>query len=307
MLIYNHHEVILIIMDFYEMETFIALSKTLHFKNCAEEMNLTPSAVSRLVKRLEEETGQNLIKRYRSNPELTEEGLDFLEFCKESINRFTLLQNSWPVTSGKLKGKLRIFCSVTAAYSVVNKLLPELKKKHPAIEIVLVTGSVDSAIEKVMSGEVDVAVAVKPQILNPKILHYVIQETKLRIIAPVNPLFEHNLLKDFNWGKSRVPWVIPERGNGKRIVKTWFKKENINPHIAARVSGNEAIVAMVSLGFGCGIVSDLVLESSPFKKNIILIPYDHEINPYKVILAIKENRRSEPIINELWELIKKHI
>ena len=44
-------------MNFYELKAFVVLSKQLHFAKTAEEINISPSALSRIITRLEEETG----------------------------------------------------------------------------------------------------------------------------------------------------------------------------------------------------------------------------------------------------------
>ena len=50
-------------MDFFELNAFLTLSKTLHFAKTAEKINLSPSALSRLITRLEDETSCQLFER----------------------------------------------------------------------------------------------------------------------------------------------------------------------------------------------------------------------------------------------------
>ena len=47
-------------MDFYELNAFVELSKILHFGKAAEHLNMSPSALSRIINRLEEETHSTL-------------------------------------------------------------------------------------------------------------------------------------------------------------------------------------------------------------------------------------------------------
>lgn len=48
-------------MDFFELNAFCTFSKTLHFARTAEKVNLSPSALSRLVSRLEDEARTPLV------------------------------------------------------------------------------------------------------------------------------------------------------------------------------------------------------------------------------------------------------
>lgn len=73
-------------MNLYELNAFVTLSKTLHFAKAAEEINLSASALSRIITRLEEETGTDLIDRSNRKVELTPNGKLFAEFAKIQLN-----------------------------------------------------------------------------------------------------------------------------------------------------------------------------------------------------------------------------
>jgi LysR family positive regulator for ilvC len=64
-----------------------------------------------------------------------------------------------------LSGELHIFCSVTAAYSHLPPILDRFRAAHPSVEIKLTTGDAADAMEKVVTGEADLAIAGKPETL----------------------------------------------------------------------------------------------------------------------------------------------
>ena len=66
-------------MDFFELNAFLTLSKTLHFAKTAEKINLSPSALSRLITRLEDETSCQLFERNNREATLTEKGKKLAE------------------------------------------------------------------------------------------------------------------------------------------------------------------------------------------------------------------------------------
>lgn len=57
----------------------------------------------------------------------------------------------------------------------------------------------------------------------------------------------------------------------KRTLQ-WFHERGISPKIYAEVGGNEAIVNMVALGFGAGVVPSAVLRHTPAGKDVTVIP-----------------------------------
>ena len=108
-------------MDFHELEAFVALAKTLHFARAAASIHTSPSGLSRLLGRLEDELGVKLAERDTRRVELTEAGLDFLDFAEDSLRRREELRLGLGSRDGSLRGFLRVYASVTACYSEIGR------------------------------------------------------------------------------------------------------------------------------------------------------------------------------------------
>ena len=67
----------------------------------------------------------------------------------------------------------------------------------------------------------------------------------------------------------------------------------------ATVAGNEAIVSMVALGCGLGIVPEVVLDNSTISQRVNRIRLD-DIEPYEIGLCCIAKRQSEPAIHALF-------
>ncbi len=133
------------------------------------------------------------------------------------------------------------------------------------IQIKLQTGDAASALKKVSNREVDIAVAALPDTLPKNLTFKPITKTPLVFIAPkVSWEFTHLLTEKIPW--HRIPMILSEHGLARKRIDTWFRKKGIQPNIYARVSGNEAILSMVNLGCGVGVVPHLVVKKVPLKK-----------------------------------------
>ncbi len=62
-------------MDTRSLQVFLSVADTLNFSRSAELLHLSVSAVSRTVRRLEEELGQALLERDNRSVRLTSDGL----------------------------------------------------------------------------------------------------------------------------------------------------------------------------------------------------------------------------------------
>ena len=149
-------------MDFYELEAFIALTKTLRFSKAADSVHLSPSALSRLISRLEEETGTTLIDRDTRQVSLTKSGLEFASFAEECLEKKRELSYSFSKQQGKLQGTLQVYASVTACYTIVPDLLSTISKRHPEIQFSVETGDPGAASQAVREGRAHIAVSAIP-------------------------------------------------------------------------------------------------------------------------------------------------
>jgi LysR family positive regulator for ilvC len=77
----------------------------------------------------------------------------------------------------------------------------------------------------------------------------------------------------------------------------------VNPRIYAQVAGNEAIVSMVSLGLGIGVVPQIVLEHGPLADRVQILDVQPALEPYDVgMFALKKNLKN-PLVNAFWSLV----
>ena len=149
-------------MDFHELEAFVALAKTLHFARAAAAIHTSPSGLSRLLGRLEDELGVKLAERDTRRVELTEAGRDFLDFAEDSLRRREELRLGLGSRDGSLRGFLRVFASVTACYSVLPPFAEALVAAYPELSLSVETGDPADAELAASSGRVDLAVAAIP-------------------------------------------------------------------------------------------------------------------------------------------------
>ncbi|MAB96662.1 MAG: transcriptional regulator IlvY, partial [Pseudomonadaceae bacterium] len=97
-----------------------------------------------------------------------------------------------------------------------------------------------------------------------------------------------------------VPMILSEEGLARTRTDRWLKNHSIKPRIYAQVSGNEAIVSMVSLGFGIGVVPQIVLDNSPLSARIRTYEIQPPLTAYDIGLFALEKHLKEPLINAFW-------
>jgi LysR family positive regulator for ilvC len=286
-----------------ELTLFLHLAKTLNFARTSEACHVTPSSLSRIIQRLEEEVGTQLFERDNRHVALTRAGQDFREFADETRNKWLALKEKLAQDERLLTGEISLFCSVTASYSFLYELLSRFRQQHPGIEIKLHTGDAALTLERILAEQEDIGIAALPDTIPSALCVQVLTTTPLVFIAPLDsPHFNPRLVSgdDVLW--DRVPMILSESGLARERVDRWFRQHRIKPNIYAQVSGNEAIVSMVSLGFGIGLVPRLVVENSPLAAKIRIVEFAHDMAPFAIGVCALQRKLTNPLIKAFWAL-----
>ncbi|WP_370277412.1 HTH-type transcriptional activator IlvY [Pontibacterium sp.] len=289
-------------MDTRLLKLFLSLADTLHFGRASELNHISPSALSRSIKQLEDEVGVDLFERNNRTVTLTHEGELFRDYAREALLQWDVIRDALMEEAEELHGEISVYCSVTASYSFLYDILSQFRLNHPSVEIKLHTGDPEHAIGHILSGSEDITIAAKPDPLPVGIAFKPITISPLVFIAPAEQGNLEPLLEQEDW--AQIPMIVPESGVGRKRVDEWFEERGLTPTIYAQVAGNEAIVSMVSLGFGVGVVPRIVLDNSPLANKVQVLDVRPELEPYEVGLFALDKKLKSPLIRAFWEQLK---
>ncbi|MCQ2577593.1 MAG: LysR substrate-binding domain-containing protein [Treponema sp.] len=276
-------------MNFYEMEAFVRLSRELHFGKAASALNMSPSALSRVITRLEEELHTVLLDRSNRQVILTPEGEKFRVFAVQSLAGMKNLKDSLEDEgSEEITGTLPLYASVTACYTILPRFVRQLNQRYPKVKISVETGDPAGALASVRDGRCLLAVAAIPEEGLSTMETVVMEHTPLVYAACKNgPYTEvYGSPQDI---VSTVPLILPKAGLARKRFDKWTKSRNVHPVIAAETEGNEAILALAQLGLGIGLVPRIVLENGPYKGEFIIHEAGNALGHYDVGFIYKKD------------------
>lgn len=290
-------------MQQHELALFLDLASTLHFGRSSRNCNISPSALSRTVKRLEAELGASLFRRDKRFVELTEAGERFRDYAAEMQERWQAMLEQLSDDAETVRGEVRIYASVTACYSILPDILERFRSDYPDVHLNLKTGDPARALETLERGEADIAVAALPEKVADTLEAEVLVTTPLVFVAPKMPCAVRDLVMRERVEWQHVPFVLSERGLARERINRWFRDRDIEPTIYAQVAGNEAILAMVGLGCGIGVVPQLVVEKSPLSEQLEVVETRPPLEPYKVGVAVRKRQLAVPAVRALWSTV----
>lgn len=287
-------------MDIRQLQLFEHLARTLHFARTSKACFISPSALTRMIQRMEEELGTRLFIRNNRSVELTRAGVLLKAYSEKMLEQWQVLNDELS-TDDILQGELHLFCSVTAAYGILPSIMTAYRAAYPEVTIHLETGDPARALIKLSHQEADVVIAARPDILPKELIFKKISTSPLIFIAPAtgSDIIKMKGVK-IDW--EETPLIIPDHGLSRERIDQWFLQEQLMPNIYSKVAGNEAIIVMVSLGCGIGLIPEIVLEKSSLSDKVRVIRNTPELPPFTLGLCTRRKNLSNPRVAALWEI-----
>jgi LysR family positive regulator for ilvC len=286
--------------DYEPLRQFVALSTTLHFGRAARACHVSPSTLSRAIQRLEAEVGEPLCEREHHNVTLTPAGEAFRRHALAVLEEWQRFAGERAPAHGDLAGTLHVYCTVTAAQSIVPDLLARVRERHPGIRIELATGYSADAIDQLRGGDIDVSIAALPDRLPSGIASHVLTTTRIVFVAPAQgAVFATAMRRPLDW--SALPMVLPAFGLAREYAEQWFAERDIEPVVYSQIQGHEAILSLVALGCGVGVVPRLVLEKSALRDRIVEVPVRPMLRSFRIGLCVRERSLSNPLVAAVWD------
>ncbi|MER7248365.1 HTH-type transcriptional activator IlvY [Kribbella sp. NPDC000426] len=273
-------------MEHRELELFLHLARTLNYGRTSLECHVSAATLTRTIQRLETRVGARLLDRGPRGVVLTEAGRRFTAYAEQALE----LWDDYRAGSGEpagLTGDLRIFATVTACQTLLPDLLKPLRATHPQIRLDVRTGDAAAALARLDEGEVDAAVAGIPKRLPQTLVSRPVAVTDLVLVHARD-------------SRPDGAYVVPARGLVREAAFRWFRTSGVKPTIAAEPDGHEALLALVALGCGTGVVPRLVLESSVVREQLVEVP--GELEPLTIGLCVRRGDLRRPLVAALWGL-----
>jgi len=143
--------------DFGQLRAFIAVAEVLNFSRAAQKLGVSSSALSQLVRSLEERVGVRLLHRTTRNVSLTEAGDRLLQRVKPAVEELGAAIGQTSQLREQPIGAVRIHCFRTAAELYVR---PILRSFHEAYPDVVLDITVDDEVVDMVAGRFDAAIRI---------------------------------------------------------------------------------------------------------------------------------------------------
>jgi DNA-binding transcriptional LysR family regulator len=281
-------------MKFSFYETLEAVLRTGSLSRAADEMNLTPSAVSMQMKQVEVFFGQPLFDR---------SGLQVkpMPFAHEVASVMHLpmqqIEQLRRRKSIQIEGTIRLGVIESMQASLLPGVIQHLLKKHPALQLKPARGRAVELIAAVKANELDAAIVVQPVKGGSQRLHWQhLFTNELVVIAPPNTKATkiQQLFGDY-------PWIRFDAGTSTgKLAAQWIAQNMPQAQRSMDLPSVHAVLSMVNAGLGVSMVPSIdprMMIAYPVK----VFPIGRGAPVLNVVLLTRKNDPNARTIDALFE------
>ena len=189
------------------MTAFVRAIERNGFSQAARDLGVTPSAVSKLVTRLERRLGVVLVRRTTRRLALTPEGEVFFERAHRIVDAIADAEAEVMRFGERPRGKLRMNVGTAFGTYALVPALPEFQARYPEIELEI---SLTDRVVDLMDAGADLAIRLGPLTDTHLVARRLTDLTRVVSAAPAY-LARHG--KPATPGRSRAPQLPDHRGD----------------------------------------------------------------------------------------------
>lgn len=236
-------------MDVRFLKSLVAVVDTGSIAAAARRESRTAAAISQRVQALERLLGCTLLLRTAHAARPSDQCLLILPKIRAIIELAQDLQSD--LHPDGVAGELTIGAISTALTGVLPTLIERLALTAPDLKLKITPGDSKSLYEKVLAGELDAAILVRPPFQPPKALGLVVLKVEpLILVAPA--AYAGQSLETLLRGHPFIRYDA--RSWGGQIAQRYLDEQAIEPNVLCELDALETIVMLVAQGMGVSLV-----------------------------------------------------
>jgi DNA-binding transcriptional LysR family regulator len=236
-----------------QLRVFESAARHLSLTRAAEELHLTPPAVSIQIRQLETHAQAGLFERAGRSLRLTQAGEEVLVRTREILAQIRGAEEAIAGLAAIERGLLDV-AVINAGDYFFPWLLAAFRDRHPGVRVRLTVGNRDELLERLADHAVDLAVMSHPPAREEFAAEPFAPHPHVIVASPDHPLAGKRPVPLERIGAE--PLLTREPGSATRLaMEQAFAEAGVVPRIEMEVASNETIKQAVAAGFGVGFLS----------------------------------------------------
>ncbi|WP_257170089.1 hydrogen peroxide-inducible genes activator [Bradyrhizobium sp. SRS-191] len=277
-----------------QLRYFDALARLGHFGRAAEACAISQPALSMQIKEMEDALGGVLLERNARQVVLTRFGEQLAERVREILRSVDELGDFARASRDKLTGRLRLGMIPTVAPYLLPKVIGDLTRKHPEIDIHVRESKTPKLIEELVEGRLDAAIVALP-VSEPSLTEVALFSENFLLVRP--PEYEGTAVPNSE-SLREMRLLLLEEGHCFRDQALSFCNMQA-PREMLDASSLSTLVQMVGAGMGVTLIPEMAVGVETRSASVSLARFA-EPQPQRSIGMVW--RKTSPLAKQLMQI-----
>lgn len=287
-----------------QLKAFVLVAEHNSFTKAAEILTLTQSALSGLIKELEQNLDIKLFDRTTRKMHLSDAGHRLLPQAKRILNEVALLDEKVASLKSLHQGHVRLAVSQQLAASAMPQFIAKFREAHPNIQVTLTDCSIDDVVASVENLQTDLGIAPERTYSDDVVSTVLFESPFYLVIPPTHPLATRETVY---WEDLLGEKLITLNGPFIKSLQNQLP-EDISSHIFN--PDYEINFLSTALGMtrqGLGVTLCLLYAAEWVHQNgLIMRPLHSPIVERKFLLYTHKNRSLSPAALAFYDFVKEN-
>ena len=274
---------------FREFEVFVAVVDAGSLSGAARRLGCTPSAVSKLMERLESRIGARLLQRTSRAISLTAEGRTFHRAAAHALEAVNEAESLMLDAAAPASGTLKVHTTLNFAQHQLAPILPDFLSRHPRvrIEFLLSSDPVD-----LIQADIDISIQVG-QVTNPSLVAKRIGTARWVVCAAPSYLQSHGVpRKPGDLSGHACLNFLPHMARSSWPMRLPTGEPPLQPVGALASNSDNFLRVLACQGLGIARLSDFHIAQDVEDGRLVALLDDHQLGEPEPIYAVFQSRRN---------------
>jgi DNA-binding transcriptional LysR family regulator len=245
-------------MEMHELRSLIALAELGSLAAVAQKLHLSPAAIHKQFRALEDSLGVRLYERFGRQLKLTRAAEVLLPYCREMLAQHEAALGALAEWKGLKQGVVRIGAGPTLSSYLLPALLRKFRRILPGVDLYVETGNSAGLIEGVGNGQFDLAMLVSSQFREePNLAVEASWDVEYVLVSNLRNVPRHCAISAL----LPFPFILYSKGSRiEDLIDRYFAEIGFQPKVIMTFDNAEAIKAMIRTGLGISMLPMWIVD-----------------------------------------------
>nr|WP_142781745.1 LysR substrate-binding domain-containing protein [Agrobacterium sp. T29] len=288
-------------MDIRALKYFVQVARAGSFSAASSHLNIAQPALSRQIKKLEEELGAVLLVRHGKGVEITQAGAHLLTEAESLIEHFSRAISSVKADNHNFAGNIALGVAPTSGLLIAPEIFRVFQRQWPDATLTIREGISTSLEEWLLDRRIDIAILHNPMPIHGIELKPLLQERMVLASAPDanddSPVGFHQL--------DDIPLILPSLPHSnRRLLERTALQQGVRLNVKLEVDSVPLVKALVKNGFGATIQTFAGVAEEVRRGELFVRPIDRPRVVSTICIATSKDSKTPWLTLELERLLR---